>query len=55
MTGVQILQKSVKLYASSGHTDEFAHEQRSDDHKPRVITVSPVGADMCVCDRMKLE
>lgn len=48
MMGVLILWKSVELSASSAHTDEFVHEQRSDDHKPHGITVSPVGAGMFV-------
>lgn len=51
MMGIPILFKSVELSASPAHTDEFVHEQRSDDHKPHGITVSPV-VDMSVATEL---
>ncbi len=41
----------MELSASSAHTDEFVHEQRSDDHKSHGITVSPV-VDMSVATEL---
>lgn len=52
MMGIPILWKSVELSASSAHTDEFVYEQRSDDHKPHGMTVSPVVADMFVATEL---